>query len=97
MVASHWAVDDKPTAVFFERFYAGLQEESWPAAALRGGDTRHIAVPTVITSTPIQIHTTAGVTIARSPIDPSLPTFMSVRYRSWVAVVRTAGVPRGSI
>ena len=50
-----------------------------------------------MTNTPIQIQATAGVRIARRPIVPLFPIFMRVRYRSWLRVDLTAGVPIGSM
>ncbi len=45
----------------------------------RPAGSRQMAVPATMMKTPIQIHTTAGVTMARIPMLPSVPTFISER------------------
>ena len=45
----------------------------------RRAGSRHMAVPAVMMKTPIQIQTTAGVTMARIPMLPSVPTFIRER------------------
>ena len=61
---------------------ANQQDGSIHAATFLRFGSRHNTVPKTITITPIQIHTTAGVTMARRPMLPSPPTFIRVRYRS---------------